>query len=238
MKNILTLAILITSSFATASSLTLTRDDAKLGRILTDSDNRTLYVFTKDAVNTTNCYDQCATNWPPFTVASAEDLPSATGYGLIKRKDGALQVTYHGWPLYYWIKDTKPGDTTGQAVGKVWWVANEQPLINVQKDTAQGNVLTGPNHMTLYMFSKDTKDTSNCYDQCAVNWPPLLASDASQLMGSYKSRLGLSARKDGALQVTLDGMPLYYWAKDTKVGDTTGQAVGNVWWVLPEQPAK
>lgn len=233
MKHFLSFA-LMTSVLASASSLVEYRDDAKLGRILTDASGMTLYIFTKDTENTSNCYDQCAINWPPLTVQNAKDLPEGPGYGTTTRKDGSLQVTYNGWPLYYWIKDLKAGDTTGQAVGKVWWVANQQPLITVQKDTAQGNVLAGPNNMTLYIFSKDEGTISNCYDQCAINWPPLLVSDATQLMGTFKGRLGLTTRKDGALQVTIDGKPVYYWIKDQKVGDTTGHGVGNVWWVIPD----
>ncbi|GGJ60001.1 hypothetical protein [Deinococcus roseus] len=237
MKLFLSLA-LMTSALASASSLIQYHDDAKLGRILTDSSGMTLYIFTKDAPDVSNCYDQCAVNWPPLTLQDAKDLPDEPGYGLIKRKDGAFQVTYNSWPLYYWVKDQKAGDTTGQAVGKVWWVANQMPLITVQKDTAQGNVLAGPNNMTLYIFTKDEGTTSNCYDQCATNWPPLLVSHEIQLMGTFKSRLGVTTRKDGTLQVTLDGKPVYYWVKDQKAGDTTGQAVGNVWWVIQDEAAK
>ena len=54
-----------------------------------------------------------------LTVSS--DL-SASDFGVFTRKDGTMQSTYKGWPLYYWIKDHHPGDTTGQNVGKVWFV--------------------------------------------------------------------------------------------------------------------
>lgn len=61
------------------------------------------------------------------------------GLGVISRADGTSQITYNGWPLYYWVKDAKPGDTTGQNVGNVWFVAdpdisptNYQKLLNRQ----------------------------------------------------------------------------------------------------------
>jgi len=102
--------------------------DAKLGDILTDSKGMTLYLFTKDQANVTNCYDQCAVSWPPLLVAAGKEAAAGQGVtgklGVIDRKDGSRQVTYNSWPLYYFIKDTKAGDTTGQNVGKVWFIVH------------------------------------------------------------------------------------------------------------------
>lgn len=96
-----------------------------LGDILVDARGLTLYLFTKDTPNTSNCYDQCATNWPPLLTegqpavgAGADD----SKIGTTRRTDGTMQVTYNGWPLYYWAKDLQPGDATGQNVGGVWFV--------------------------------------------------------------------------------------------------------------------
>ena len=97
----------------------------KLGQIVSDADGKTLYLFTKDAKDTSNCYDKCATAWPPLLTTGAPkagDGADAALLGTTVRKDGATQVTYAGWPLYYWIKDQKPGDATGQDVGGVWYV--------------------------------------------------------------------------------------------------------------------
>lgn len=88
---------------------------------LADSAKMTLYTFAKDGKNTSNCYDACATNWPPLQAAADADLPR--GYKLIDRKDGTQQVAYKGQPLYLWIKDAKPGDMTGDGVKGVWHLA-------------------------------------------------------------------------------------------------------------------
>jgi predicted lipoprotein with Yx(FWY)xxD motif len=84
-------------------------------------------MFTKDEPSVSNCYDQCAAAWPPLLTTNATptgpDSISA-GLGTTTRTDGSLQVTYNGMPLYYWISDQKPGDTTGQNVGGVWFVVN------------------------------------------------------------------------------------------------------------------
>ena len=102
--------------------------DASLGDILVDGKGMTLYLFTKDQANVTNCYDQCAVNWPPLLVAAGKEAAAGQGVtgklGVIDRTDGSRQVTYNGWPLYYYIKDTKAGDTTGQNVGQVWFIVH------------------------------------------------------------------------------------------------------------------
>jgi predicted lipoprotein with Yx(FWY)xxD motif len=92
--------------------------------------------------------------------------------------------------------------------------------------TADG-VLIGPTGMTLYTFDRDAKDSgkSVCNGPCATNWPPLLAADAAKPMGAYT----IVARYDGKRQWAYKGSPLYYWLKDTKAGDKTGDGVQNVW---------
>jgi predicted lipoprotein with Yx(FWY)xxD motif len=99
---------------------------ASLGQYLSAYNGMTVYTFTKDKSGTSTCYGQCAVNWPPYTVKSTADIHvpiSVHGkVGTITRADGSLQVTYNGMPLYFWKSDTKPGDTTGQGVGGVWYV--------------------------------------------------------------------------------------------------------------------
>lgn len=93
------------------------------GTILADSDGMTLYTFDKDTAGTSNCYDKCAANWPPLVAASGA---TASGdFSLVTRKDGSEQWAFKGMPLYLWIKDAKPGDTTGDGVGGVWHVVAE-----------------------------------------------------------------------------------------------------------------
>ena len=89
--------------------------------------------------------------------------------------------------------------------------------------------------MTLYLFVKDTvPGESACYETCAENWPPLLATDAPVAVPvGIQGELGVIERTDGAQQVTYNDMPLYYWAQDAAPGDTTGQGVGDNWWIVP-----
>ncbi len=100
-----------------------------LGQILVDERGMTLYRFTNDAPNVSNCVAQCAVNWPPLLVAQGgeveiDDMDEEGLISTITRADGSFQVAYKGQPLYYWINDAQPGDTTGQNVGGVWFVVN------------------------------------------------------------------------------------------------------------------
>ena len=158
----------------------------------------------------------------------------ARAIGTTTRNDGGLQVTYNGMPLYYWAQDQQPGDTTGQNVGSVWFVVNPAPAptINERASGDLGQILVDPRGMTLYLYTKDEPSVSNCYDQCAVAWPPLMTDAPPSSPDALAAGLGTTTRNDGGLQVTYNGMPLYYWQKDQKPGDTTGQNVGGVWFVV------
>ena len=88
----------------------------KLGRIIVDSKGFTLYDFHKDKGTTSACYGACAKVWPPLTTAGdpqAGEGAMASKLGTAKRKDGTVQVTYAGHPLYTYTADTKPGDAKG-----------------------------------------------------------------------------------------------------------------------------
>jgi predicted lipoprotein with Yx(FWY)xxD motif len=88
-------------------------------------------------------------------------------------------------------------------------------------------VLAGPTGMTLYTFDNDAAGAgkSNCNGPCATNWPPLMATDADKATGEFT----IITRDDGKKQWALKGKPLYYWSKDTKPGDKTGDGFNKVW---------
>ena len=100
----------------------------KLGRILVDNRGITLYDFVKDKGGKSACYGACAALWPPLITHGkpiAGPGVRASLLGTTKRQGGALEVTYHGHPLYYFVSDRHPGQTTGQGVnqfGGLWWV--------------------------------------------------------------------------------------------------------------------
>lgn len=88
-------------------------------------------------------------------------------------------------------------------------------------------VLVGANGMTLYTFDKDAAGSgkSVCNGQCAQNWPPLMAAGNAAASGDWS----VVTRDDGGRQWAYKGKPLYYWVKDQKPGDRSGDGVGNAW---------
>jgi predicted lipoprotein with Yx(FWY)xxD motif len=94
-----------------------------------------------------------------------------------------------------------------------------------------GDILVDAEGRTLYAFTKDKGDQSVCSGECATNWPALTGT-ATAGAGAQASLLSTSMQANGTSQVTYDGRPLYYFAGDATPGDTNGQGVGNVWFVL------
>jgi predicted lipoprotein with Yx(FWY)xxD motif len=99
------------------------------GEALVDGEGRTLYLFTNDTQNagTSACTGDCLVAWPPLLT---DGDPAAGGgvdeamLGTITLPDGTTQVTYNGWPLYYYAEDTAAGDANGQGVGGVWFLVS------------------------------------------------------------------------------------------------------------------
>ncbi len=219
----------------------------KFGSILVDDKGMSLYLFTNDTPNTSTCYDKCATFWPPLLTAGSAVAGTgvdASKFGTTTRKDGTTQVTYNSWPLYYFSKDKQAGDVAGQGVTNNWYVvsptgdaiksaaqasATQAPaasapsgpaMVNVGKNDKLGSILVDDKGMTLYLYTKDTPNAPTCYDKCATAWPPLLTTgNAVAGAGLDASKFGTAARTDGTTQVTYNGWPLYYFAKDTQAGD-------------------
>ena len=121
MKTIRIASPLIAAMLLSAGSVSAA-DPAKMADgMLTGGNGMTLYTFDKDAAGKSACNGPCATNWPPLYVKDGE---SAGGdYSIVTRDDGSKQRAYKGKPLYYWVKDQKPGDKTGDGFNSVWHVA-------------------------------------------------------------------------------------------------------------------
>ncbi len=198
---------------------------------LVDAEGRTLYLFVPDDAN---CVDGCLENWPPLTVESEAELTLADGIpgtlGIYERDGDIMQVTYNGAPLYYFARDAAPGDVNGEGVNAVWYVV-EPVLISVGRGSEIGNFLVGPTGMTLYLF---VPDDANCVDGCLENWPPLTVESADDITTSYRltGETGVFEREDGTLQVTYNGVPLYYFARDEAPGDANGEGANDVWYVI------
>lgn len=93
--------------------------------------------------------------------------------------------------------------------------------------------------MAVYLFLPDAPGASTCYDDCAVNWPPLLVASGDDLpnlgSGLNADLLDLTTRSDGSFQVTYGGWPLYHFAGDMEAGQVGGQGLGGNWFLVDAQ---
>ena len=99
--------------------------------------------------------------------------------------------------------------------------------------SSAGTIVVDANGMSVYFFTKDVKDsgTSACTGACLTMWPPVTSTAATPSAEGVSGTLGTIATPDGAKQVTLNGLPLYYYAQDKKPGDILGQGVSDVWYL-------
>jgi predicted lipoprotein with Yx(FWY)xxD motif len=254
---------------AQGTTTVMVSETPELGKFLTDSEGRTLYLFTKDTeAGVSTCGGDCATNWPPYTPAEPLTLPDGVdgALSLVDTPDGVKTLAYNDIPLYYFAGDTEPGQTNGEGKGEVWYVvapgelfgaraaeeaeehaAEGSPMASpvaspaamgattvvVKSDPTLGDFFTDSEGRTLYLFTKDTEmGVSTCGGDCATNWPAYTATEPLTLPDGVDGELTLVDTPDGVKTVAYNGIPLYYFAGDTEAGQTNGEGVGGVWWVV------
>lgn len=220
------------------------RTDATLGSFLVDQEGRTLYVFSADANGNSGCAGGCLDRWPVF---NPDELILGEGldednFGTIQGNDGA-QITFNGWPLYYFspegdgiVEDT--GETLGEGVGNVWYVAKPYSLMIARQVVTPGEdaelFLVDGLGNSLYLFTVDDPGVSNCTGGCINAWP-ILSNPGELIIPSALDAADFSviSRTDGeGDQLVYQDSPLYYFAQDAKRGDTQGEGVNNVWFVI------
>ncbi|WP_030175609.1 SCO0930 family lipoprotein [Spirillospora albida] len=241
---------------------------SKLGKVVTDGEGRTLYRFDDDTARppASTCADACAKAWPP--VMATEEPTQVRGVrsalvGKVKRPDGKWQVTLNGWPLYRYAKDLSPGDVKGQGVDGTWFAAaptgakavpveraNDNgdgdrwkgwTVLKAKRDPKFGLIVTDGKGRVMYRFDKDRPGRTTCFGSCKKAWPPVPFTNWKKLKleGIDRKLVDFIERKDdGTCQVTINGWPMYYYAQDLNPGDTSGQGVGGVWWLVDPKGKK
>jgi predicted lipoprotein with Yx(FWY)xxD motif len=125
------------------------------------------------------------------------------------------------------------------AIGATAHASSATTTIGSRHTTKAGVILVGPRGQTLYLFNRDQPGQSSCYGRCARNWPPLRATGrpiATPGSGVKQKWLSTTRRRDGTLQVTYQGHPLYWNGGDTKPGSLKGanaHEFGGTWYDVP-----
>lgn len=242
------------SAAAAGSTIAVKLAETSLGPVLAGVDGRTLYGFTNDLRGQTTCFGTCAEAWPPVVVGPdwtvGPELDSGV-FSTVDRGDGTKQLVAGKWPLYYYSGDAAPGDTNGQASGRVWFAVGADAVLvrdtpeaagqgdpaaaaSVQLgETSFGEVLVDADGQSLYAFTKDVDGTPTCADACADAWPPA-TTDADLAVGEGldSAAFSLVPALEGGQQLKAGVWPLYRFAGDEAPGDTNGQGSGGVWFLV------
>jgi predicted lipoprotein with Yx(FWY)xxD motif len=203
------------------------------GNNIMDDKGNTLYFFTRDITGDSKCTGNCLNSWPIFyheKISVSSGLISSD-FGTITRDDGNKQTTYRGWPLYYFSSDVNPGDTKGEGVNKVWFVAKPDYTVFIA-DKDNMKFIVDPRGNTLYNFTKDMPGASNCKGDCLKIWPVFYGEKIVAPSMINTSDFGVITNSEGSKQTTYKQMPLYYYINDTKRGDTNGQGVNKAWFII------
>ncbi len=246
-------ALLVTTLLACNEENPITVPDVSLfatplGDVMTGPSGRTLYVFAPDADGKANCTGNCAGTWPLFyqeTPTLGSNLRAAD-FTTITRTDGSKQTAYKGWPLYYFVNDTKAGDIAGENVGNVWQVAKPAYTVQIASRQLVGNdgknytfdqkegtgaslYLTDNMGRTLYTFAPDKKNR-NTYTRADLSnngvWPIFEVSSIADIPSSLNKVDFGTITAAGKTQLTYKGWPLYYFGNDQgQRGSTKGVSV-------------
>lgn len=227
-----------------ASNLTIQlAENGTFGSIMVNQNNQSMYFFAGDVTGVSNCNGGCADVWPPVI----EDLSqlelgaglNATLFGNITREDGQNQITFKGWPLYYFSPDAdgvleNPGATLGDGRGDAFYILKPDYSIffgrQVLEEGAEATLyLVDENGVTLYFTAGDNVNVSNCAGGCAGVWPPSKVPEnmiLPSLLGSNSFAI-VDRNDELSPQLSFMGSPLYRFTPDEGVrGNVLGQAGG------------
>ncbi|MFH6990109.1 hypothetical protein ACHRVW_20415 [Flavobacterium collinsii] len=219
-----------------------------LGSYLSDKDGKSLYFFATDAKGQASCTGGCEAVWPPFYVDNLTAEKLSTGLTLsdfasITTTSGKKQLTYKGWPLYYYAPNINgtntaeaAGQTTGDGVGGVWFIAKADYSImvvrsqllghdgkNYKSDYTVGDGLTtyftDAKGLTLYTFKNDNFKKNNFtkadFSNNAV-WP-IYETDKIVVPSILDKSKFSVITVFGKSQLAYNGWPLYYFGQDASV---------------------
>ncbi|MDI2099185.1 hypothetical protein [Ruicaihuangia caeni] len=127
------------------------------------------------------------------------------------------------------------GTPSPQDTNRNYESVDREPITELKTtDSSHGEVVVDNNGMVVYMTDLDEAGSSdsNCDDKCLVEWIPVPEGDTPPELNGVSGELGTIESNADVTQVTLNGMPLYYYVRDTQPGDTAGQGNAGVWWLV------
>lgn len=212
------------------------RNNSDFGAYLSTNSGKTLYLFAKDFDGSSKCIEGCENKWAPLGVSSFLPETAQNEFGLVRRADGFVQLTFRDWPLYTLINETS-NEITGDNIDGQWYVAKPDYslFIGVKTiDSVETKFLVNQYGQAVYYKSNDPTNQSSCLtDACIFKYPPLKLNDAifpSVLDGGL---IQTTMRGDSLEQSSYKDQPMYIHSLDGK-GETLGQGFLGVWFVMED----
>jgi predicted lipoprotein with Yx(FWY)xxD motif len=216
------------------------RAESALGTILVDQEGFTLYAFFADTDGESTCTGECLANWPAAVVEDTDlnvgNLDPAL-FSTVENPEAGTMLKAGDWPLYRFVGDAAPGDVNGQGLdqnGGLWFVVGPDGtpanIVNTRETDEFGTILVNAEGFTMYAFLNDTEGESTCVDDCATNWPPALVGEAN--IDVLDPDLYITVEHPDGTMLRIGDWPLYTFAGDEAPGDTNGQGVDEVWYVV------
>jgi predicted lipoprotein with Yx(FWY)xxD motif len=217
-------------------------NNATFGKILVNNDNQSIYFFAGDVSGESKCNGGCADRWPAV-IGDLYDLQldsylDQDDFATITRADGKKQLTYKGWPLYYFSPESdgvleNPGETGGDGLGGLFHIAKPDYTILLGRQPVVAGedavtYLVDDRGVSLYLNNGDEENVSNCNGGCAGVWPPFKTVQLvlPSTLNDYDFD-SLEREDDLGPQFSFKGSPLYFFSQDEqKRGSVLGQGGG------------
>lgn len=170
-------------------------------------------------------------------VALAGAALVAAGCGSSSTHSAAKAANHTSKPMTDTSTSMAMSGSGGHTAARMAGMMADHAEVTIGASPHYGHVLYDTDHFVLYMFSADHGSTSTCYGKCSSGrggWPPLLTKGAPRVAGLNARMVGTTKRRDGSLQVTYAGHPLYYWSGDTAHTIMCQHVTlhGGVWYVM------
>lgn len=210
--------------------------DAEWGLYLSTSAGKTIYMYSRDLEGISKCEGDCLDEWEPVGITASLPDRASNEFGLLRRDDGFVQLSFKGWPLYTYKQEPQNEISADNKNGE-WYLAKPDYSLFIGLKTVDGEekkFLIDENGQSVYYKSDDAVNQSSCTTaSCILKYPPLKLKASifpSILDASLVQNL---SRNDSIPQSSYKNKPLYTHSLDGR-GEASGQGFLGVWFVMED----
>lgn len=212
------------------------KSDASFGDYLSTSQGKTLYIFARDLEGESICEESCLDLWEPVGISADLPISASNEFGLLRRENGFVQLSFKGWPLYTLSEESENEISADNRDGE-WYVAKPDYNLFIGLKTVDGverKFLIDERGQSVYYKSDDDVNLSSCLTAaCILKYPPLKLSGSTFPSILDESLILDLIRTDSIPQTSYKNRPLYTHSLDGR-GEASGQGFLGVWFVMED----